>query len=178
MNKYLDKYFQDLPGSVLGMILWCMWIICVLLIYSVGSWLNPENYKDIVYALEVILVYFPSFHLSNFYYKFRKRQIEWLKSNGTKISANFIGVESRLWSFLYELRANMNDRRVYVEGEYNGVTRKFKSEVFNFGYKKSFFGFEQKDKAIAIIKTKGENFNVYISPQNPQVYWVDTDFLK
>lgn len=118
----------------------------------------------------LILLFVLMYFLVNLLATFRKKQIEWLKNNGLRIFTHFDKLGPNiLFLFIRDMR------KLHVEGIYLGEKQIFKSDTIDSYYIGNSVA---KNMLTNRIKDHGENFDVWISPQNPKVYWVDTDFLK
>jgi len=107
----------------------------------------------------------PWFH-SKLVIDFRKKQINWLKNNGTKISGQLKKFKTGvITSYGY------SPKYVLVEGRHNGKERVFKSDIISWQVNTW-----QRGKKEKIIETIGkDNIEVLISKNNSDVYWVNTN---
>ncbi len=167
MNKYLEKYIPKLSFVVLFPIELIVFFLSLSIITTIKLFIIKSTLISIfLLMLLFILMYF----LANSLATFRKKQAEWLKNNGVKISTHFNKLGSS--NVFYHGR---DMRNLYVEGIYLGIKQIFKSDTIDSYY---IGGAVARNMLTNRIKDRGENIDVWISPLNSKVYWVDTDFLK
>ncbi|PIV06598.1 hypothetical protein COS53_04070 [Candidatus Shapirobacteria bacterium CG03_land_8_20_14_0_80_35_14] len=159
MNKYLENHLSDLAHKNLNYV---FILIYALIFVGIISLYNRSYVLPLLFAYVVIM---PWFH-SKLVIDFRKKQINWLKNNGTKISRQLKKFKTGvITSYGY------SPKYVLVEGRHNGKERVFKSDIISWQVNTW-----QRGKKEKIIETIGkDNIEVLISKNNSDVYWVNTN---
>lgn len=168
MNKFLEKQIPKLPYGLLEP----MGLVSFLLSFSSTYLILVQiiNNSILIFILSTILFFIFGYYLANAFALFRKKQIEWLRSNGVKITARFNKLGLNIdWEYGDDLR------KIYVNGEWAEKRKMFKSDAISSGR----IGHDvAKNMLMTRIKNHDETLDVWINPEYPKVYWVDTDFLK
>lgn len=188
INKLFEKIISRLPP-------WCLFLCLPFLLRFIGfidDSLKKSSNLSRNWQIFIVMSLFTVFLFAFLFVlrKFRKAQQIWLQQHGYKAYAK---------KYLYELMLPYYQRALFytykifcVEGLIEGKTRRFWSDwykqssrswaknlfkgglVSKNGYTKSV---TEKDIE-AYIKNHPEGLEVFISPDNPHVYWVNTTTLK
>lgn len=173
MNKYFEKYVQTLSHRNISLV---FSIIYIFLVFGLFYILLEFGQKYTIFA--TIFLVLLTFLYLKVYKEFRKRQILWLKVNGAKIVTRYSQITRGLPS-----KTGRTPWFIWVESDVFGKKLKFKSDSVHYGREKEVFKGDfsstrsKLEKQISEYQIDHPGISVFINKSNPNVYWVDTDFL-
>ena len=166
MNKYYSKNRSSSAHGKVGGVIELVFILYIILFFVLTISINFSAKIFIGFILFLLLFLL----CVKIYGNFRKKQINWLKRNGEKLSSKFKTITLDLWRSVIFQKGY-----IHTVATKDHTQLKFYSDIVSFGY--SYF-WPSKSKAVNKVLIHGENIDVWINPDHPNVYWVDTDFLK
>lgn len=174
MNKHFEKYIQTISHRSINLVFSIVYIFLVFGLFYI--FLEFRRIYAIFVAIFLVLL---TFLCLKVYKEFRKRQISWLKVNGTKIVARYRQIARGLSS-----QTGRTPWFIWVESDIFGKKLKFKSDSVYYGREKEIFKGDfsstrfKLEKQISEYLMDHQGISVFINKSNTKVYWVDTDFLK
>lgn len=176
-EKLFDRYITKISSKRLFFVSNIFMVICfVLYIFII------QNYLE--YALFLIAaLLFVSFSIYNYQIEFSTKQKKWLKDNGIKILSHTYDVGHKIhfnrysvdFAFFLNVTANYKGKKMTFTSD----ARETKLNYLFFIKSRTLKN--QKERAVNYIvkylENHGGEIEIYIHPQNPQIYWVDTNWL-
>jgi hypothetical protein len=173
-----DKLFEKTVSKIP---FWCLYLCLPVLLWfvmSIGSSLKRDSglSKNWLDFIVICLIVFFAIAFFSVLRSFRKKQKIWLQQHGYKVIAKY---KNCIWLPEVYRVTNTPHTIIYVEAMAKDKTRTFASDLIASSIGRFFALYDKLNKRLeSYAKNHPEGFEVFISPDNPHVYWVNTTTLK